>query len=111
MKAFDGSILTILPELPIQKTFCNTELIAILESRKGIVLVYLLLHNDVVLLALDEMSCRALDLVVNDQGQALRERLAEANSECRKGVAIDHDRVTVIGRRSGEIFELSHSVN
>ena len=77
-------------------------MIDVLESRKGTALAHLLLENDVFLLVLDEMSCRALDVMGNDQGQALREGLAEADSECRKGVAIDQDQVTVTGRRSRE---------
>lgn len=111
MKAFDGSILTLLPGLPIQKTFCNADLIDILESRKGTVLAHLLLHNDVVLLVLDEMSCHALDLMGNGQEQSFRERFAEVDSECRKGVTIDQDRVTVLGKRSREGYEISHPVN
>lgn len=62
-------------------------------------LPYVLLHNDVVLMALEEMSYGALDPLGDGKGQALRESLVKADLECRKGVAINQDRVTVIGRK------------
>jgi len=58
-----------------------------------------MLHNDVILLTLEEMSYRALDPLGDGSGQALRGSLIKADSECRKGVAINQDRVTVVGRR------------
>lgn len=69
------------------------------ESRKITGLPHLLLHNDVILLALGKMSYGALDRLGDGQRQALRERLVKADSECRKGIAINQDRVTVVGRR------------
>lgn len=83
----------------LPRTFREGGLIDVFEHRKGTDLTHLLLHNDVILLALEEMSYRALDRLGDGKGQALRESLIKADLECRKGVAINQDRVTVIGRR------------
>ena len=79
----------------LPKIFSDSGLLNVLEHRKDTDITHLLLHNDIILLTLEEMSYR----LGNDKGQALREDLIKANSECRKGVAINQDRVTVVGRR------------
>ena len=94
---YNNNIFRWVADLP--KTFRDSGLIDVLEHRKGTDLAHLLLHNDVILLALEEMSYRALDPLGDGKGQALRESLIRADSECRKGVAINQDRVTVIGRK------------
>ena len=83
----------------LPKTFHEGGLIDVFEHRKETELTHLLLHNDIILLALEEMSYRALDRLGDGRGQALRESLIKADVECRKGVAINQDRQTVIGRR------------
>ncbi|KAL9118055.1 MAG: hypothetical protein Q9187_005404 [Circinaria calcarea] len=83
----------------LSKTFRESGLIDVIEHRKETELSHILLHNDVILLALDEMSYRALDRLGEGRGQALRESLGKADAECRRGVAINQDRVTVIARK------------
>lgn len=83
----------------LSKVFQDCGLVDVFEHRQGMDLSLMSLHNDVILLALEEMSYRALDRVGGGQGQSLRERLREADKECRKGVAINQDRVTVIGTK------------
>lgn len=84
----------------LQKVFRKAGLVDVVEHRKETDLTHVLLHNDVILLALEEMSYRAMDPLGDGKGRALRESLIKADLECRKGVAINQDRVIVIGRRA-----------
>ena len=84
----------------LSRTFRESGLIDVVEHRKETEEPYLLLHNDVVLLALEEMSYSAFDRQGDQRGQSLRESLRKADAECRKGVAVNQDRVIVVARKT-----------
>ena len=64
----------------LAETFRESGIIDVFEHRKETDLPHSLLHKDVILSALEEMSYRALGLLGDAGGQALRESLVKADS-------------------------------